>query len=255
MAEAVVDLLLTLRPVRSGPVLIGLTTEDMYMKRQPWRFTFSIRNPGGLAVVSRARMDPRLLGLTPDPGLRTRRLQKMVAKNIGALVFGHSLSGNPRSAMFDSILSVDDLDFMTEEFRPAPASRAKRSWLSGSSRVCKLGVSRRKALVSRSRITTATDFLVYMGELLEIEEERRSELAAIRQAPEDKTAIRVLLARLKRAHLADRAAFDELSTRWSDRTAKSWIAASARFSFASKADALELGSRPCGRYFDPATYG
>lgn len=51
----------------------------MYTRDRPdFRFTFSIRHPSGLVVVSRARMDPRLLGLMPYPALRMRRLQKMV---------------------------------------------------------------------------------------------------------------------------------------------------------------------------------
>ena len=60
------------------------------------RYTFSIRDPHGFAVVSRTRMDPRVLGSTPDPGLRMRRLQKMVLKQVGILAFGYSLSANPR---------------------------------------------------------------------------------------------------------------------------------------------------------------
>ena len=111
-------------------VMIGLTVEDMYTKGDPFRFTFSIRSPQGFAVVSRARMDPRVLGLTPDPALRMRRLQKMVMKNVGALSVGLPLSGNPRSVMFNSILSVDDLDYMpTTSVPPRRAAQGGRGSL------------------------------------------------------------------------------------------------------------------------------
>lgn len=251
VAEAVVDLLLARRAAGSQVVLIGLTREDMYIRGEPWRFAFSIRNPRGFALVSRARMDPRSLGLTPDPGLRMRRLQKMVAKNIGALVYGYRLSKNPRSAMFDTILSVDDLDFMTEEFRPSAASRARRSWLSRSSGICERGVGQLKKLIARSDINTSADLLAYAQESLRIQDERRSKLGAITPVREDKVAVRTMLARLGRALGADRVALRKLG---SEQAFKSWLRENARFRFALKADALELGSRPCERYFDPTTY-
>ena len=42
----------------------------------------------------------------------------MITKNIGIMYYGLPASGNPRSALFRSILGVDDLDRMTEEFDP-----------------------------------------------------------------------------------------------------------------------------------------
>lgn len=77
VGEALIDLLAN-RGNADGlrAVLIGLTAEDLYNRdRLDWRFSFSIRHPSGLVVVSRARMDPRLLGLFPDSALRMRRLQ------------------------------------------------------------------------------------------------------------------------------------------------------------------------------------
>jgi predicted Zn-dependent protease len=90
VAEELIDVVAARRSTASArEVLIGLTTRDMHTRDIPnWRFSFSIRHPSGLAVVSRARMDPAVLGLAPDAALRTRRLRKMVLKNIGVLALG-----------------------------------------------------------------------------------------------------------------------------------------------------------------------
>lgn len=235
-------------------VMIGLTVEDMYTKGDPFRFTFSIRSPQGFAVVSRARMDPRVLGLNPDPGLRMRRLQKMVMKNVGALSLGLGLSGNPRSALFNSILSVDDLDYMTDEFRPAAPSGASRTWLARSNRACKAATSRERALIARSQLTTREELFAYMRESIALRDRSRSELAAVPASRGDRGDVKAMLASFKSAVDADRAALKKLEARWSDAAVEAWGLARARRGFALKADALELGSLGCGRYFDPQTY-
>jgi predicted Zn-dependent protease len=242
------------RPSTSQDVVIGLTAEDMYSTGEPFRFVFSTRDPNGFAVVSRARMDPRALGLAPDPALRMRRLQKMVLKNVAALALGRSPSGNPRSVLFDSILGVDDLDYMTQEVRPPAPSSARRGWLAQSTRVCRLATSREKALISRSRITTADGFMTFLREYVDLRGRHRSELAAVAAAPEDRASNRALVARFGRAVSADRTALSRLEARWSGQVANDWVQGRARLSYALKAGALELGSLACGRYFDPATY-
>ena len=101
--------------------VIGITPLDMYMEamREQWAFTFSTRSPDRrFAVVSYARMDPANLGAVPHEILLRSRLRKMVTKNIGIMYFGLPASDNPRSALFRNILSVDDLDRMTEDFNP-----------------------------------------------------------------------------------------------------------------------------------------
>jgi predicted Zn-dependent protease len=255
IAEVLVDSLLTRRPAGSPQaILIGLTVEDMYAKFEAFRFTFSIRNPRGFAVVSRARMDPRRLGLVPDPALRTRRLQKMVLKNVNSLAFGRSLSGNPRSVMFGSILSADDLDYMTEDVRPEAPSRATRTWLRESNGVCNRAVSREKAFIDRSKGNTAEEVFAFAPELLDLREQQRSELAAL-SPPADRAAFRALLTRFGKANTADRQAVAALQARWSEEGFIRWLTGRVKVGLALKAAALELGSRACGRYFDPLTYG
>ena len=101
--------------------VIAVTPYDMYMEamREQWRFTFSLRSSDQrMAVVSYARMDPAKLDGRPDEGLLRTRLRKMVTKNIGIICFGLPLSDDPRSVLFGSVLGVEELDRMTEDFKP-----------------------------------------------------------------------------------------------------------------------------------------
>jgi predicted Zn-dependent protease len=256
VAEELIDVVAARRSAaRPGEVLIGLTTLDMHTRAIPnWRFSFSIRHPSGLAVVSRARMDPAVLGLAPDPALRTRRLQKMVLKNVGLLALGLAESRNPRSALYDVILSTDDLDFMTEDFRPRTPSRAKRAWLARAGGVCERGVVEAKALIARSPVSTHAEILAFARESIDLEERSRVQLAASKEAPEDRGAFQRLLSLFAQAVRADRAAVARLGASWSDATIRAWATESVQNSLALKSVALELGSRECSRYFEPATY-
>jgi predicted Zn-dependent protease len=249
VAEKLITLLS--RPVGDRSVVIGLTLEDMYMTSLPYRFTFSIRGPAGWAVVSRARMDPVALGLGADPGLRMRRLQKMVLKNVGTLALGRRTSGNPRSVLFDAILSADDLDYMTTEFRPARPSGARKTWLARSDRACKQATARERSYVAGAPLSTQQDFLTFMRELIRLRDQARGELAGVPASGGDRAPVRALLARFKRSLDADRKALAQLEARWSDAAAEAWALANARAGYALKAAALELGSLGCGRYFDP----
>ena len=212
---------------RSSMPFIGLLTEDMYTLGTPsWRFAFGIRSPDRLAVVSRARMDPRFLGLTPDPALRMRRLEKMVTRNVGVLALGLSLRKNPRSVLYDTILSTDDLDYMTEAFRPSAPSAARRR----------------------------NDFLAFLRASIALEDMHLGRLAAIAPAAEDSRSVRALLDRFRRSIRADRATLAKLSSDWSTATLSRSIRDGLRASLALKSNALELGSRSCSRYFDPTMY-
>lgn len=101
---------------RTNPddVVIGLTQDDMMLQDTPqWRFAFSTRSASANAgVISIARMDPRNLGAPANDELLFARVEKMVAKSIGVLYLDRALVPDPRSVMFDNILSVNDLDVM-----------------------------------------------------------------------------------------------------------------------------------------------
>lgn len=242
------------RPATSQDVVIGLTAEDMYSTSEPFRFVFSLRDPDGFAVVSRARMDPRAMGLAADPGLRLRRLQKMVLKNVGSLALGRPLNGNPRSVMFSVILSVDDLDYMTVDARPPAPSAARRAWLAKSNSVCASGTAREKDLLARARLDDQVGALEYAHSYVELRERQREELAAVKPAREDRAAFRALLTRFGMSIRTDRQGLAKLEANWNEAAVREWATGRVRAGFALKASALELGSRACGRYFDPVTY-
>jgi len=97
-------------------VLIGITQQDMYIAGRRWRYAFSYRSENN-AVVSTAHMRPFLAGVLGREALLQARLRKMVAKNLGVLVYRLPASRDPSSVMYDNILGPDDLDVMGESFQ------------------------------------------------------------------------------------------------------------------------------------------
>jgi predicted Zn-dependent protease len=98
-------------------VLIGITAQDMYPRGADWQFCFGWRTPKyRAAVVSTARMD---LHYPDEPGFEataTKRLRKMVTKDIGTLYYGMPLNGNPKSVLYGRILGIQELDQVSEDF-------------------------------------------------------------------------------------------------------------------------------------------
>ena len=115
IAEEAVDLVRRVNSEISGnpnAILIGLTTEDMYISQYDWRFSFSWREQGKYAVVSSGRMN---LGNVSDDEIR-KRFRKMVTKNVGILYFHLPQSDNPRSVLYRNVGGIRELDYMGEEF-------------------------------------------------------------------------------------------------------------------------------------------
>lgn len=256
VAEKLIEVLH--KPAGSPRVVIGLTVQDMYWAAKPsWRYTFAIRSPQGFAVVSSARMDPVAAGLLPNPGLGTRRLRKMVLKIVGILAYGRSPSQDPRSALYDDILGPDDLDYMSTDFDPRAPSGERSRWLQRTGGICTRGVSRGKAVLARFIVTginTPAEFLEFANESIALDEKERTELAAVPPAPEDRASVRALLALYGREVRADRAAVAGLRARWIVTAAQRLVRDDVRYALSLRSSALELGSRSCARYFDPATY-
>ena len=123
VAEGLVGQLTTLRqlPAMKSATLIGITDLDMYMAGYPrWQFVFSYRGTSpAAAVVSYARMDPRNFGQRDNEDLLQSRLRKMVAKDIGMLVYGLRATRDPRSLLYNGILGLEELDFVEEDFSRA----------------------------------------------------------------------------------------------------------------------------------------
>lgn len=98
-------------------LLIGITEYDMYIRDVPdWRWAFSLRTGGRFVVISSARMDPANYLLDPDPELLHLRLRKMITKSLGLLYFRLPLSDDPTSVLYHSILGLEDLDAVGEDF-------------------------------------------------------------------------------------------------------------------------------------------
>jgi predicted Zn-dependent protease len=97
--------------------LIGFTTTDMYPVGENWRFAFGWRvTELRAAVVSTARMDLHYPGEPLEDARPEIRLRKMVTKDIGILYYGLAQSSNSRSVLYNSILGIEELDAVGEQF-------------------------------------------------------------------------------------------------------------------------------------------
>jgi predicted Zn-dependent protease len=117
IAEAVIDLMKNGNPslvADRQAILIGLTTEDMYIQKYDWRFSFSWRQEGRYAVVSNARMNLGASSISEEK--LNSRLRKMVTKNIGIMYYGLQQSNDPRSVLYKDIGGISELDYMGEDF-------------------------------------------------------------------------------------------------------------------------------------------
>jgi tetratricopeptide (TPR) repeat protein len=120
VAEEIVELMKRTYPnlvADPNAVLIGLTNEDMYMRKyDDWQFAFSYWVNGRFGVVSSARMNTNNVGAAPNDEILNRRMRKMVTKAIGMLYYRLPTSNDPKSAMYEDISSVQDLDNMGDDF-------------------------------------------------------------------------------------------------------------------------------------------
>lgn len=106
------------QPVLTNPkaIVIGLTSNDMYIRKYDWQFAFTFRDGDRFAVISCARMNPVNFGERPDDHLLRSRIRKMVTKDIGLLYFGLSPTNNPKSVLYSGIAGVEELDAVGEDF-------------------------------------------------------------------------------------------------------------------------------------------
>lgn len=103
-------------------VLIAITPVDVYWEASHFRYAFGVRNSPDdpKAVISTFRMRPETYGEPPNDDLLFSRARKLLSKYIGILFYGLSSSSDPRSPLYDSILSPDDLDRMGEPLPVQP---------------------------------------------------------------------------------------------------------------------------------------
>jgi hypothetical protein len=146
---------------------------------------------------------------------------------------------------------------MSTDFDPRAPTGARRSWLTEAGAVCRRGVTRGKALLgrfTRTGIRTRSDFLDFASESIALDTQQRAELAAVSPAVEDRAGVSALLALYRRELRADRSGVAALRAHWSNVRAQRLLDDDVRYALGLKSGTLELGSRPCARYFDPATY-
>ena len=119
IAEEAINLMKLRYPnLASDPnaVVIGLTDEDLFIRKRDSQYAFSYRAQRRFAVVSTARMDPANLGGAANEVLAEARLRKMVLKNIGVLYYLLPTNHDPNSVLYDDVGGVEDLDNMGEDF-------------------------------------------------------------------------------------------------------------------------------------------
>jgi predicted Zn-dependent protease len=98
----------------TSAILIGLTTDDMFIRHYNWKFAFSYREDSRFTVVATSRMR---IGVSFDnEALWEDRLRKMVTKDIGVLYFHLPLSDNPHSVLYNNVGGLEELDTMGEDF-------------------------------------------------------------------------------------------------------------------------------------------
>ena len=102
---------------RHRAAIIAVTRHDIYVADKPWIFTFSCRDPRGIAVISGMRM--AISGnslLPPGSDLEMGRLRKLILKSIGILYFGMPEKTDPQSVLYDKIFGLEELDEIQERF-------------------------------------------------------------------------------------------------------------------------------------------
>ena len=119
IAEEAINLLKLRNPdLASDPnaIVIGVTDEDLFIRKEEWQYAFSYRMLGRFAVVSSARMDPANLGGSANELLTETRMRKMLLKNIGLLYYRLPMNHDPKSVLYQDVQEVADLDKMGEDF-------------------------------------------------------------------------------------------------------------------------------------------
>ena len=96
-------------------VVIGITGDDIYLRRRAWQFAFGWRADNRVAVVSYARMDPRFFKEPADDEVLRHRLLHMVTKDLGLMWVGLEASPDPASPVYQNIGGLEELDAMGDD--------------------------------------------------------------------------------------------------------------------------------------------
>ena len=193
-------------------------------------------------------MDPRFYGLPADNELLTSRIEKMTTKDIGALALGRRERSNPRSVLYTPILSLDDLDFMTEDFAPRPPAADKRAWLAHANTACRAASAQQSALRTIPIPTTA-DILTVLGKGIDIEKHLLATFESLKAARGDGMLVTKLRSTFAGGVSLDETALASLTAQWDAARFKQWAMQNGAVGASLAATSLRLGSRPCAAYF------
>jgi predicted Zn-dependent protease len=99
-----------------GVTVVGLTTQDMYARNEPnWQFVFGWRQ-SRYSVVSTARFAVPYYDGVATEAVVLSRLRKAVGRYLGFLYYGLPPSAKPKSMLYPTLLGIDDLDALGEDF-------------------------------------------------------------------------------------------------------------------------------------------
>jgi predicted Zn-dependent protease len=228
-------------------IVLGVTNRDIYMATKSFRSVFSTRD-GRAAVVSSARMDPRFFGVAGDAEVLYSRIEKMTTKDIGLLALGRHESRNPRSVLYTPILSVDDLDFMTEDFAPRPYAADKRAWLAGANASCNKASAAQLGLRAIP-IRTTDDILAVLGKAIAVEQSLLATIDSLQAMRSDRALAAKLRSTFATAVSVDETTLTALTAHWNQQRFKQWARDNASARVALRVTSLRLGSKACAAYF------
>ena len=227
------------------PVVVGFTRADMYTRLKDWRYTFALRDGIASSVISSARMDDRFYGYRSNERLLASRLEKMLTKTLGVLYWGLPLSSDPRSVLYDSILSLDDLDYMTPDFRAPSFSPAKELWIRRAANACRSEQRAMSILLTRLSLQTPAQLVSFFGKALPLERSLLSQLEILGRPGQDQEAAGLFLATVQRIIRSSDAAYARIRAKWDPVFFQNWERQSESLGFEAKSYALEAGSKEC----------
>ena len=238
-------------PKRTAPgsVVVGVTSGDMYIRGLTWRYAFGDRSSGNVGIIATARMDPTAYGLAGDEELFRSRLEKMLVRYIGFLVLGRTQSRDPFSVLRSSILSLDDLDVMTNEFRPPPPTASERRWIDGSNRSCSGARSATRTLVAGKRLTPLPRLIRITSSVLGVRGRLLARLEAQSDRPIDRALDRRFLQRFKFFYRRERIVLRPLRAHPRIEGVNVWVRLHERANATLRVFTLRLRLLGCASYF------
>ena len=126
IADELIETMLAAYPdkVRSGGVMIGVTTDDMYTPRYPSDYVMTYNQDDRTAVISTARLSQNDGRSTS--GAVEQRFRKLVTHNFGHLYYTLIRRRPAYSVLYTAIRKPEDLDGMFDHLSEEDVVRSKR---------------------------------------------------------------------------------------------------------------------------------